>query len=143
KSISSKVELSRQHYLRFEVPNTWRLLDEVGIKSDSTLCYADMDGFRCGCCYEYSVFDVIERKHLKLKESPLIAMETTFFGYRENESYETVLKKLFYHMDVIFKYGGDFVFLIHNSSFYVYREIVDMYKLYDEVVKRLKRLMFE
>lgn len=140
-AIGDTIDLSRQHYLRFEISTTWRLLDEVGIKSDSTLGYADMDGFRCGCCYEYSVFDALERKHLRLKESPLIAMDSTYFGYLQNQNYETILRKLAYYIDVIAKYDGQFVLLVHNSSFEVYKNIADMHKLYDEVVEMIKRKM--
>lgn len=139
--IGGKIDLSRQHYLRFEIPTTWRLLDEVGIKLDSTLGYADMDGFRCGCCYEYSVFDALERKHLRLKESPLIAMDSTYFGYLKDQTYETILKRLIYYIETIAGYNGQFVLLVHNSSFEVYKNIADMHKLYDEVAEMIKRKM--
>ena len=49
---------------------------------DSTLSYADKEGFRCGVCYSYSVFDIISRKKLNLKERPLIVMEGSFTTYQ-------------------------------------------------------------
>ncbi|MEO6773414.1 MAG: hypothetical protein ABI467_10405, partial [Kofleriaceae bacterium] len=42
----------REHYLRFAVPETWRIWNANGMEWDSTLGYADREGFRCGTCYE-------------------------------------------------------------------------------------------
>jgi hypothetical protein len=72
----------RQHYLRFEVPTTWRFWDGAGLSYDSTLMFADHAGFRCGTCYEFSVFDLHRREHLKLKEVPTIVMDSTVTSER-------------------------------------------------------------
>lgn len=42
---------------------------------DSTLSYADKEGFRCGVCYSFSVFNFLQRKKLMLKERLLIVVE--------------------------------------------------------------------
>lgn len=68
---------SRQHYLRFSVPHTWRYLSEAGINYDSSVGFADHVGFRSGICYDYPVYDVIQRKPLDIIEKPLIVMEKT------------------------------------------------------------------
>ena len=66
----------RQHYLRFSIPETWRIMDEIGFKNDSSMVYSKEAGFRCGVCYSFPVFDCENRKMLSLQESPLIFMET-------------------------------------------------------------------
>jgi len=65
----------RQHFLRWNVPITWRNWAKAGIDYDSTLTYADHAGFRCGICYEYPVFNLEEHKSLPLIEYPLIDRE--------------------------------------------------------------------
>ena len=50
---------------------------------DSSLVYFDKIGFRCGVCYPFTVFDILERKHLQLKELPLLAMDCTLFHYNQ------------------------------------------------------------
>lgn len=76
------VSEGRQHYLRFEVPYTWRVWERAGMALDSTLGYGDHEGFRCGTPCEYTPFDVLERRPMKLRELPLIAMDVTLKGYR-------------------------------------------------------------
>jgi len=114
--VGQKLTFGRQHYLRFEIPTTWRLWEEAKMEWDSTLGYADREGFRCGTCYEYSPFDIINRRRLKLKEKPLIAMESSFV-YQLNVTPQYMEKKIQNLIDRTRKYNGEFVFLWHNSSF--------------------------
>lgn len=107
---------NRQHYLRFELPDFWTQLEEAGFSSDSSLGYADHVGFRSGCCYPFSVYDLRSRKHLKLVENPLIVMEWSVMGASymnirdENEVY-AVMEKM---VKICARYGGCFTLLWHN-----------------------------
>jgi hypothetical protein len=61
------------------------------MKIDSTCGYADKEGFRCGTGDEYSVFNILTRKKLKLKERPLIFMDGRDFncgGHKSNSQFE-------------------------------------------------------
>jgi len=72
----------RQHYLHFRVPDTWRHWEEVGLTYDSTLGYADHEGFRCGTCHPFAPFDIQQNRPLNLQEVPIIAMDRTLQRYR-------------------------------------------------------------
>ena len=114
--IEYELTFGRQHYLRFEVPTTWQIWEEAEMEWDSTLSYADKEGFRCGVCYPYSVFDIMNRKKLNLKERPLIVMEGSLINYQrlEPKEVEFRIKNL---INRVKKYNGEFVFLWHNSGF--------------------------
>lgn len=116
REISQKVKIGRQHYLRFEVPTTWQIWEDNNMKWDSSLTYPEKEGFRCGTCYEYSVFNILTRKKLKLKEMPLEVMEGSLVNY-QNLSPEKAEKKIIKLIDRVKKYNGSFVLLWHNSSF--------------------------
>ena len=51
------------------------------MKVDGTCGYADKEGFKCGTGDEFSVFNILTRKKLKLKERPLIVMDSGLFEY--------------------------------------------------------------
>lgn len=114
--VGNTINYGRQHILRFDVPTTWNIWNDAGMKWDSTLCYPSFAGFRCGICQEYTVFDFIKRKALNLKEIPLTAMEVSLVARQQLEPDE-VLAKIKQLSDVVKKYNGDFVLLWHNSSF--------------------------
>lgn len=108
----------RQHYLRWEAPTTWRNWAEAGLYYDSSLSYADYAGFRCGTCHEFPVFDLEQGKELPLVERPLIVMEGSLFGKNYmNLSHEEAFAHAKMLKNQCRKYGGDFTFLWHNSSF--------------------------
>jgi hypothetical protein len=123
----------RQHYLRFEVPSTWQIWENNGMEWDSTMTYHDKEGFRCGSCYEFSVFNILTRKNLNLKERPLIVMEGSFFQY-QSLTYQEIIQKILDLKKIVKKYDGNFVFLWHNSSFnvpgYENNKII-----YEEIIK--------
>ncbi|MBC7777285.1 MAG: polysaccharide deacetylase family protein [Phycisphaerae bacterium] len=109
------ITAGRQHYLRFAAPKTWQMWEIAGLKEDSTLGYPEAEGFRCGICHDFPVFDTEQRKMLKLREKPLIAMDVTLAQYRCYTP-EQASEKLAQLRSVVEKHGGDFTLLWHNSS---------------------------
>jgi len=93
------------------------------------------EGFRCGVCYEFSVFNLLTRKKSGLKEKPLIVMEGSFATYQPNiEPYE-MANKIKYLMEQVKKYNGEFVLLWHYSSFSVIE-----WKKYEYLYERVLEL---
>lgn len=100
---------------------------------DSTLGFADFAGFRCGTCYEYSAYDCVGHKRLRLKERPLIAMECSvtepcYMGLGWGEKALNIFKKL---KDLCRYYKGNFIILFHNNSLIttvqkkLYKQVLD------------------
>ena len=132
------IKFGRQHFLRFEVPTTWQQWEDCGLEWDSTLSYADKEGFRCGTCYTFSVFNILTRKKLKLKEKPLIVMEGSFITYQPNINSEKMLNNINELISKTKKYKGEFVFLWHNSSFNT-PQWIKFQKNYAESVSTIER----
>jgi len=110
-----EITSGRQHYLRFAAPKTWQMWESAGLQEDSTLGYPEAEGFRCGICHDFPVFDTLQRKMLNLREKPLIAMDVTLAQYRHytpDQAYD----KLRHLRNEVEKHGGDFTLLWHNSS---------------------------
>lgn len=105
----------RQHYLRFRTPQTWRFWDEAGFAYDSTVGFADHEGFRCGTCHPFHPFDVEQDRELRLLEIPLIVMDTTLRVYR-NLSPEQGLDVARRLRERCRDVGGRFTILWHNTS---------------------------
>lgn len=113
------VSSSRQHFLRFSVPETWQTWADAGLKTDGTLGYPEAEGFRCGTCHDYPVFNILTRQKLTLREQPLVAMDVTLAQYRKYTP-ETALEKLRQLAAEVRKHCGTFTLLWHNSSLNTY-----------------------
>lgn len=106
----------RMHYLRWRQPETMRAWEAANMGYDSTLGYADMPGFRCGTCFEYTGIDPITHTSLNLRIRPLIAMEcTVLFKRYLGLSADAAQEKLIQLKDTCKKVNGRFSLLWHNS----------------------------
>ena len=124
---------ARHHFLRVSVPESWRIMEECGIKRDLSLSFADHAGFRCGVCWEYPLFDLVSGRKIALVESPLIVMECSviderYMGLGVSEKSFEFIKSL---MNTTALFDGKFVLLWHNNRF----ENKDEAALYREVIK--------
>jgi hypothetical protein len=114
--ISQALWGGRQHFLRWANPQTMRNYEEAGLQFDSSLGYADRNGFRCGVCREYPAYDLLERKQLRLRLRPLIMMDSILathmalgWGDKAREHIASLKKSCL-------RVRGDFVLLWHNSN---------------------------
>jgi hypothetical protein len=107
----------RQHYLRWENPTTWRNWDEAGLDYDSTLGFHDDVGFRCGTCHEFPVFDLERRRPLRLRERPLVAMESALLD-APGASEEAAAAALAEVREQCRRVDGTFTLLWHNSRLF-------------------------
>ncbi len=72
----------RQHYLRYDGAATLRAHAEAGFTLDSTLGWAEREGFRCATTHPHRLFDLDANAVTDVWELPLALMDATFIGYR-------------------------------------------------------------
>jgi len=127
--IEKKVIGYRNHYLRFKVPITWKLLKEAGFQYDTTFGYSDCAGFRNGMCHPFKPFDLNANDYIDILEIPLVIMDTTLFGYMQLDIKNAwgTIKQL---IDTVEKNKGVVTILWHNESL-----IGEMADLYEEILE--------
>jgi len=124
----------RQHYLRFDVKNTWEYQNKNNILYDTSLSYADRSGFRNGICHPFQVYSLTSEKKLDLWEIPLNVMEATlkrknYMNLSINKAYEYTTTLI----DSVKLYNGVFTFLWHNNNFS--GEWIEWNELYKKILK--------
>lgn len=106
----------RQHYLRFEYPRTWRQQADAGFFVDSTLGFAEEEGFRNGACHPFLPWDLERGEILPLWELPLTVMDGTLAQYRDltpdeaRQRIDTLLR-------TVAEAEGVAILLFHNTAF--------------------------
>ena len=113
KTLGKEVIGIRMHYLRFDVPYTWRLLSNLGFKYDTTFGYPDMPGFRNGMAHPFRPYDIEMKKEIDILEIPLIIMDVSIFKMPIEEAW-VVTKKL---IETTEKNFGAITILWHNTTF--------------------------
>jgi hypothetical protein len=113
--VGYKVSISRQHYLRCKLPETYRHLLEYGIREDFTMGYASQVGFRAGTARPFYFFDLVKNMRTSLKIRPFAYMDGTLNEYLNCTIIESrmILDELINEVKI---YGGDFISIWHNES---------------------------
>ena len=116
KSITEKtVQNSRQHYLRFSLPESYQILLSLGITHDYSMGYAEHFGFRAGTSFPFPFFDLSSNKETTLTIVPFSVMDGTLKEYMKLSPTEAIqvvlnLKK---RIQLV---GGQFIPIWHNHS---------------------------
>jgi hypothetical protein len=106
--------LARTHFLRWAEPATPRLLRQCGVQIDSTLGFAEREGFRRGTAHPFRFYDVAADRATDLWEVPLAVMDTTLYAHR-GLSDEAAAGALADAVAAARRSGGVAVVLWHNS----------------------------
>lgn len=113
--IQHPVKKSRQHYLKFNLPETFENLLEAGIKEDYSMAYADDIGFRAGTCTPFYWYNLKTECSTSLKVFPTAVMDQTlrsYLGLKPQEATEVVNKLI----QEVKNVNGTFISLWHNES---------------------------
>lgn len=112
------IHLNRHHYLASREPEDLTKLIKAGITDDFTMGYADVSGFRLGTCRPAKWINPMTRQLTSLTLHPLSVMDCTlsesqYMGLPLNEAFRYCLQLL----KQTKQYGGEIVWLWHNTSF--------------------------
>lgn len=111
----AQIQHSRQHFLRFSLPQTYRALINCGIKHEYSMGYADVAGYRASIAAPFTWFDLEKNEETTLTVHPFAVMDVTLKNYMKQspkEAMETI-KKL---NQPVQQHGGTFMSLWHNES---------------------------
>jgi hypothetical protein len=133
-AVNDNIVEGRQHYLRMDITKTLNIWNKHQMIIDSTLGYADIEGFRCGTGDIFYLFDIINRRQMNIMEQPLIVMDGTLFDYQQY-SLDKATEILNYFILIGKKYNSRITLLFHNntidtkwngSSSLLFKSIIDL-----------------
>jgi hypothetical protein len=134
--LGKDVITSRQHYLRYHLPQTNRALIEAGIREDYTTAMINGIGFRNGIANEFNWFDLEKNEKTGLILHPTMAMDVSlknYLGYDAEYAFNMLLDLI----EKTKKVGGKFVLLWHNSNLSQIDGWGDWKGLFSELLKYL------
>lgn len=106
---------SRQHYIRFTLPQTFRRLVDVGIQKEFSMGYATTNGFRASACSSFFWYDLEQELSTSLLLYPFCFMDSNSH-YRLQHSPEQAYTELIHYYEQVKKLNGMLITVWHNST---------------------------
>lgn len=133
--LGERVTHSRQHFLKFKLPITYRRLLTCGITHDYTMGYADVPGFRAGTAHPFKWFDVEKNEVTSLQVHPLIVMDSTLRSYCSLDV-DGAMRVIADLKAAMRNTGGNFVSLWHNETVAEQGDWIGWRAVWDEAIKQ-------
>jgi len=108
-----KIIHSRQHYIRFTLPQTFRKLAKAGIQKDFSMGYGSINGFRASVCSSFAWYDLEEEKTTSLLLFPFCFMDANSF-YEQKQTPEQAYSELLMYYEQVKRLKGIFISVWHN-----------------------------
>lgn len=115
KVLNREITKSRQHFLKLQLPITYRNLINLDITDDYTMGFAAQPGFRAGICTSFNFFDLDMDAETHLRIHPFTLMDGTLRDYM-NLSASEAMKTISPLISEVKAVKGTFISLWHNES---------------------------
>ena len=94
--LDQEIIASRFHFLRFRIPQSYRILEEAGIKEDYSMGFSGFPGFRAGTALPFRWFDLEKNRIGGLTIHPFSVMDSSaaFRGSSSQVFLESVKNQL-------------------------------------------------
>lgn len=111
---ATKVISSRQHYIRFTLPQTFRQLINAGIKEDFSMGYGSINGFRASVALPFYWYDMEKEEATNLLLHPFCYMEANSF-YEQKYSPAQALEEMRHYFKIVKAVDGTLITIWHNT----------------------------
>ena len=132
--LNTPIQLSRQHYLRMDLPDTYQKLIDLEIFEDHTMGYAQHCGFRAGTCTPFYFYDLDFEIQTPLKIYSFAVMDGTLKDYLFMSNRKALLK-IKSLSDKVKRVDGTFISLFHNETVSEMGRWQGWSKIYTEMLK--------
>ena len=123
-----KITTSRQHYIKFNLPQSFQNLIAAGIHDDYSMGYGSINGFRASVASSIFWYDLEKEQQTALRLHPFCFMDANSF-YEQQQNTEQTAKELKHYLSVCKSINGTMITIWHNdflgtgSKFEGWREI--------------------
>jgi hypothetical protein len=134
-----KIYSSRQHFLKFILPETYTALIEAGITEDYSIGFPYAPGFRAGTSKPFYFYDLKNEKSTNLKIFPITFMEGNFTE-QEYPNKEKIAETIFALADEVKNVNGTFISIWHNHTISDAGEFSGWKNIHDQMIQKIVTL---
>jgi len=103
-----RITNTRQHYIRFNLPQGYRRLIDVGLENDYSMGYGSINGFRASVASSFCWYDLEKEEQTNLRIHPFCYMEANSY-YEQKLSATEAFDELMYYYMICKKVNGTLI----------------------------------
>ena len=130
---------SRFHYLRMQLPNSYRSLLENEIEEDYSMGYARECGFRSSVCSAHAFYDLEQDFETTLRIFPFCVMDSALI-YHMQKTPEQALQLIKQHIRSVYEVRGTFISIWHNETLSNQKHYKDWRNVYEAMIDYIGEL---
>ncbi len=128
--------LSRQHYIRFNLPEGYRQLIEAGITDDYSMGYGSINGFRASTASSFNWFDLQTNEETSLHIHPFCYMEANSL-YEQKFTPAEALEELMHYYNICKEVNGTLITIWHNHTIGADNFFDGWGKMYEQFLQKI------
>ena len=124
---------SRQHYIRFNLPEGYNRLTEAGITDDYSMGYGSINGFRASVASSFYWYNLEKEEQTTLKIHPFCFMDANSY-YEQKQSPQQTFEEMIYYLSVCKEVGGTLITIWHNNFLGTANEFKGWKEIYEQFI---------
>ncbi|MBC7890139.1 MAG: polysaccharide deacetylase family protein [Ferruginibacter sp.] len=129
---------SRQHFIRFTLPDGYRLLRDNGIQDDYSMGYGSSNGFRASAASSFYWYDLQKNEPTLLRIHPFCFMDANSF-YEQNGSPSEAYNELMQLYSICKEVNGQLITIWHNNFLGTDPQFAGWRSVYEQFILEVKR----
>jgi hypothetical protein len=133
-----EVNKSRQHYIRFNLPEGYQRLITAGITDDYSMGYGSINGFRASVASSFYWYDLEKEVQTALRIHPFCFMDANAL-YEQRQDTVTSLNELQHYHAVCKSVNGTLITIWHNNFLGTAKEFTGWKEMYEQFIAQVQQ----
>jgi hypothetical protein len=109
-----QITVSRQHYIKFSLPDTYSVLAEAGIQNEYSMGYGSINGFRASVASAFFWYNLEKEIQTTLRIHPFCFMDANTY-YEQKQNAVQAYEELMHYYNICKKINGTLITIWHNN----------------------------
>ncbi len=129
---------SRQHYIRFNLPEGYNRLTASGITDDYSMGYGSINGFRASVASSFYWYNLETEKQAPLRIHPFCFMDANAY-YEQKQTVKQTFDELMHYLSVCKQVNGTLITIWHNNFLGDTREFKGWKEMYGQFIAQVQQ----
>ncbi len=134
----TNITSSRQHYIRFDLPNSYNKLIEAGFTDDYSMGYGSINGFRASVASSFNWYNLEEEEETSLRIHPFCFMDANSYYEQKQDTAET-MEELLHYLSACKEVNSTFSSIWHNNFLGTAKEFEGWRELYEQFIAQVQQ----